>query len=1384
MIFKNFKLKFKMNFFPYQWIYNEQEKEYTSIRIYGINEENENVCLHVNDFTPYCYIELPETIQWNLKNSKLVVDKLTSLLAEDCYPNITSFMMKKKLYYAKVNEKGERKLYPFLFFSFFHKDHMKALSYKLKYEIYVVGIGKIKMKIHEDDAPPILQLTSLNKISTAGWISFTGKEVEPKNKSTTFKKEYIVKYKALKNTSSLTVGKPKILSFDLECFSSVSSAMPNSGKPSDKIFQISCVLCRYGESNPNKELGVSKILLTLGSPLQNDVGKDVKIIKSDTEDDLLLSFQKLVSKEQPNIVIGYNIFNFDIPYLLKRAKLNGSYSDFIMMGCNPDMIPEEKEIKWSSSAYKNQTFTYLDVEGILWVDLLPIVKRDYGRFDSYTLKKISTHFLGATKDPLDPKGIFECYELGMKAELKETSEKEKQEGFKALSVCGKYCVQDSMLVMRLFFTLNVWTGLTAMASVCNVPIFTTYTQGQQIKVYSQIYKKCTHENIVLEKNGYITKPSDIYIGATVFSPIAGCYDNVCPFDFNSLYPTTIIAYNICYSTLVDEDSPEAKYITDDMCYVMEWPEHFGCSHDPKVIERNKLDETIFTEKEKLKILRAERDKTKNKENREKIVKKINDTIESLKPFQEKRNGIIKTISKKVVCEKRYFRWLKEPIGILPTVCMELLDARKKAKNEMKNVKSKMNKLTPFTPEYNLLQTQYDVLDSQQLALKVSCNSVYGALGVVRGYLPFMPAAMCTTYQGRLSIEKASKKITDEFEGEIVYGDSVAHYTPVLIRYKGKIMYRTIDNLPIGENKFVIEREKEVCYPPQTGNDVIEVWSDKGFTPIRRIIKHLTNKDMYRVNTPTGIISITEDHSLLDENVKIVLTSSLKIGSKLLHHSLPKTTEQNRMSCPFTKGFSFKRNSLYIDNTDESVIQKICAELNSFYPEKKFKCVKRETTFCRNNKCYYVVDISSVKSDIENVWNEIDNCNVNDLYLFLSGYFNKTINKSTSEIEIEISKYDTVQQAYFYYILNQLGFNVIVDEISFRGVRYDIENSTAVQVINKMLKTKRYVYDLETDNHHFSCGVGLLVGHNTDSNYVQFPKKKDFKECWAYAEYVAEEVSKYFPKPQKLAFEEKVYDRFLIITKKRYMCIECDKNGNEQKDENGKIDIVKKGVLLTRRDNCEYIRKVYHDVVMMIFNKDSKENVLNFILDEINKLLSHFYGGEYFRITKAVGDYGDLLNPIQTVDPKTGKEVLKLGDYTVKPLTDEEMKMSDGSKREHYVNCLPAQMVLAYKMRTLRGQIVQVSSRIEYVIITSDKKNANQRDKIEEYNYYMRHRNLLKIDYFDYLDKLINPIDQLLEIMYGRKYMNFVNEQYKYRFKIREAVIKELKSLSNPKIVVK
>jgi len=104
-----------------------------------------------------------------------------------------------------------------------------------------------------------------------------------------------------------------------------------------------------------------------------------------------------------------------------------------------------------------------------------------------------------------------------------------------MGICGRYCVQDSALVIRLFNKLQTWIGLCEMAKTCNVPIFYLYTQGQQIKVYSQLYKYCMYNNYVVEKDGYIPKDDEHYVGATVFEPKAGVYDIVLPFDFASLY---------------------------------------------------------------------------------------------------------------------------------------------------------------------------------------------------------------------------------------------------------------------------------------------------------------------------------------------------------------------------------------------------------------------------------------------------------------------------------------------------------------------------------------------------------------------------------------------------------------------------------------------------------------------------------------------------------------------------------------------------------------------------------------------------------------------------------------------------------------------------------
>ena len=79
--------------------------------------------------------------------------------------------------------------------------------------------------------------------------------------------------------------------------------------------------------------------------------------------------------------------------------------------------------------------------------------------------------------------------------------------------------------------MQTWVGLTEQASTYNTSIFSIYTQGQQIKVFSQVYKYCLENDIVVEKDGYITKEDERYVGAHVFPPVPGLYERVLPFDF-------------------------------------------------------------------------------------------------------------------------------------------------------------------------------------------------------------------------------------------------------------------------------------------------------------------------------------------------------------------------------------------------------------------------------------------------------------------------------------------------------------------------------------------------------------------------------------------------------------------------------------------------------------------------------------------------------------------------------------------------------------------------------------------------------------------------------------------------------------------------------------
>jgi len=761
----------KTQFFTYNWHVDEEETDITSIRVYGLNEKNESVCARVDNFTPYVYIELPSHIKWDVGKAQIIGNKLDELM-ERQKPLKKVLMMKKKLYGACLNSNKTRKLYPYLFCSFSNRKDIKILGYKLKSTHHVVGIGAIRLKIHESDADEILQFTCCRDLPTAGWVEFHGKRVYSEEKLTLCKHEFKVKWKNFFPYKSDIIPRPKIMGFDIEVNSTNPSAMPNPNKPGDKVFQISFVISNHND----KKDDYKKILLTLGNPSQSSVGDDVNIIRHDTESDLLIGFAEYIQTENPVLIVGYNILGFDIPYMIDRAKFNMCIFNFDQQGFHKFSHAREKTIKWSSSAYKNQEFQFLDAEGRVYVDLLPLVKRDF-KFNNYKLKTVAEHFIGKTKDPLSVKGIFKCYRIGIKKNKKDEYGKSAQ---RAMGIVGKYCVQDSMLTILLMEKLQIWVGLTEMAKTCCVPIFTLYTQGQQIKVYSQLYKYCMYENIVVEKDGYQVSDGERYVGAHVFPPVPGRYKKVVPFDFASLYPTTIIAYNIDYHTWVPDDSD----IPDEDCNIMMWEDHVGCMHDPKVIRKTELSTYIDSVRGDIKKLREKRNKTIDKFRKKELMDEIKDITEKLKPYVSERSEINKSKPKFPMCSKRRYRFLKKPLGVLPTVIQNLLNARKHTRQvDIVAVKLKINGLQNKTEtdgidrsrEIEDLKNLISVLDKRQLAYKVSANSMYGAMGVRRGYLPFMPGAMCTTYMGRVNIELTAKTIVDKFQGELVYGDTDSNY---------------------------------------------------------------------------------------------------------------------------------------------------------------------------------------------------------------------------------------------------------------------------------------------------------------------------------------------------------------------------------------------------------------------------------------------------------------------------------------------------------------------------------------------------------------------------------------------------------------------------------
>ena len=86
------------------------------------------------------------------------------------------------------------------------------------------------------------------------------------------------------------------------------------------------------------------------------MGDDVEILMYGTEANLLIGFTEFIREKNPQVIVGYNILGFDCPYMIARAKWQRVIYEFDQQSCIKYHHAPETLIKWSSSAYKNQSF--------------------------------------------------------------------------------------------------------------------------------------------------------------------------------------------------------------------------------------------------------------------------------------------------------------------------------------------------------------------------------------------------------------------------------------------------------------------------------------------------------------------------------------------------------------------------------------------------------------------------------------------------------------------------------------------------------------------------------------------------------------------------------------------------------------------------------------------------------------------------------------------------------------------------------------------------------------------------------------------------------------------------------------------------------------------